>query len=70
MGQEMERVEKDVGRSRKGAGREEGERLFGSLLVDQVKDHEVSWLCTRHLPGNFLHKGMGHVQDRYEKGRD
>lgn len=39
--QERERVEKDVGRSKKGAGREEGERLFGSLLVDQVKDHEV-----------------------------
>lgn len=42
VGQAMEQVEKDVGRSKKGAGREEGERLFGSLLVDQIRDHEVS----------------------------
>ena len=38
---EKERVGKEVGKSRAGAGREEGERLFGSLLVDQVRDHEV-----------------------------
>lgn len=39
---DKERLEKEVGRSKAGAGREEGERLFGSLLVDQVRDHEVS----------------------------
>lgn len=42
VGIQKEQVEKDVGRSKKGAGREEGERVFGSLLVDQVRDHEVS----------------------------
>jgi hypothetical protein len=36
--EEQERVSKDVGKSRAGAGREEGERLFGSLLVDQVRE--------------------------------
>ena len=35
-------VTKDMSKSRAGAGREEAERLFGSLLVDQVRDHEVS----------------------------
>jgi transcription elongation regulator 1 len=32
----------EANKSRAGAGREEGERLFGSLLVDQVKGHDVS----------------------------
>ena len=34
---------KEMGKSRAGAGREEAERLFGSLLVDQVRDHETTW---------------------------
>jgi hypothetical protein len=40
--QEKERVGKEVARSQIGAGREEGERLFSSLLVDQVRDPSVS----------------------------
>jgi len=39
--QEQERVTQEANKSRAGAGREEGERLFGSLLVDQVKSHDV-----------------------------
>jgi hypothetical protein len=54
--EEKDRVGKEMGKSRAGAGREEGERLFGSLLVDQIRDHDVSsytsWcmadLCRRH----------------------
>lgn len=45
--EEQERVSKDVGKSRAGAGREEGERLFGSLLVDQVRETVSNrWLVT------------------------
>lgn len=40
---EKERVDREVGKSKAGAGREEGERLFSSLLVDQVRDHEIAW---------------------------
>jgi transcription elongation regulator 1 len=40
--EEKDRVGKEMGKSRAGAGREEGERLFGSLLVDQIRDHDVS----------------------------
>ena len=40
--EEKERVEKEVGRSKSTAGREEAERLYGTLLVDQVRDPEVS----------------------------
>lgn len=40
--EEKERVGKEVGKSKAGAGREEAERLYGTLLVDQVRDHEVS----------------------------
>ena len=43
MNAEKERVEREVGKSKAGAGREEGERLFSSLLVDQVRDHEIVW---------------------------
>lgn len=39
--QEQERVTQEANKSRAGAGREEGERLFGSLLVDQIKSHDV-----------------------------
>ncbi|ORY32528.1 hypothetical protein BCR39DRAFT_375721 [Naematelia encephala] len=41
--QHQQQVSKEVGKSRAGAGREEGERLFGSLLVDQIRDHEITW---------------------------
>jgi transcription elongation regulator 1 len=37
------KVSEDVERSRASAGREEGERLFGSLLVDVVRSHEQTW---------------------------
>lgn len=40
--EEKDRVEREVGRSKAGAGREEAERLYGTLLVDQVRDHDVS----------------------------
>lgn len=40
--QEQERVTQEANKSRAGASREEGERLFGSLLVDQIKSHDVS----------------------------
>ncbi|WVQ99287.1 hypothetical protein IAU59_006419 [Kwoniella sp. CBS 9459] len=40
---EKERVQMETNRSRVGAGREEAERLFGSLLVDQVRDHNTTW---------------------------
>lgn len=40
--QEQEKVTQEANKSRAGAGREEGERLFGSLLVDQVRSHDVS----------------------------
>ena len=36
------RVANDIGRSRGLVGRKEAEREFGTLLVDQVKDHDVS----------------------------
>ena len=39
--QEQEKVTLEANKSRAGAGREEGERLFGSLLVDQVRSHDV-----------------------------
>jgi transcription elongation regulator 1 len=40
--QEQEKVTQEANKSRAGAGREEGERLFGSLLVDQIRSHDVS----------------------------
>lgn len=40
--QEQDRVMQEANKSRAGAGREEGERVFGSLLVDQVRSHDVS----------------------------
>lgn len=44
--EEQERATREANKSRAGAGREEAERVFGSLLVDQVRDHEVS----SHVP--------------------
>ena len=41
--EEQDRTAQEMDKSRKGAGREEAQRLFGSLLVDQVRDHEVTW---------------------------
>lgn len=38
VGAEQEKVQSEVEKGRRGAGREEGERLFGSLLVDQIRD--------------------------------
>jgi molecular chaperone GrpE (heat shock protein) len=42
--QEQEKVNQEANKSRAGASREEGERLFGSLLVDQIRSHDVSSL--------------------------
>ena len=60
--QEVERerrqMENELQRSRYGAGREEAEREFGSLLVQVVRDHDVS--------SSFSRDGGG--QSR--KGRD
>ena len=43
----QQQVTKDMSKSRAGAGREEAERLFGSLLVDQIRDQEVRRLRLR-----------------------
>lgn len=45
--QEKSKIEFENNKSRLGAGKEEAERLFGSLLVDQVRDHNVSLLYSR-----------------------
>jgi transcription elongation regulator 1 len=45
----QQQVTKDMSKSRAGAGREEAERLFGSLLVDQVRDHKVGLLRIREI---------------------
>ncbi|KAL1413535.1 hypothetical protein Q8F55_001309 [Vanrija albida] len=36
-------VSADVDKSRTGATREQGERVFGSLLTDVVRDHTMTW---------------------------
>ena len=41
--EEQSRVVEETNKSRLGAGKEEAERLFGSLLVDQVRDAETTW---------------------------
>jgi len=52
------KVSEDVDKSRASAGREEGERLYGSLLVDVVRSHDVSQLTgmladiAGHMAGN------------------
>ncbi len=38
---EQMKVSMENNKSRVGAGREEAERLFGSLLVDTIRDHDV-----------------------------
>ncbi|WVQ67803.1 uncharacterized protein L199_006008 [Kwoniella botswanensis] len=40
---EKEKIEFENHKSRVGAGKQDAERLFGSLLVDQVRDHTISW---------------------------
>ncbi|WVW83765.1 hypothetical protein I302_105786 [Kwoniella bestiolae CBS 10118] len=40
---EKEKIDFANQKSRIGAGKEEAERLFGSLLVDQVRDHTIPW---------------------------
>lgn len=39
---EKMRLERDVQKSKLGAGREDGEREFGSLLLQAVREHDVS----------------------------
>ncbi|KAK4683836.1 transcription elongation regulator 1, partial [Tremellales sp. Uapishka_1] len=40
---EQRKVNEETQKSRVGAGREEAERRFGSLLVDMVRDHDTTW---------------------------
>ncbi|KAF7301655.1 hypothetical protein MIND_00731000 [Mycena indigotica] len=40
---DMERVEADIGRSREVGQKEEGEILFKTMLVDAVRDPQVTW---------------------------
>ncbi|KAG7527712.1 hypothetical protein FFLO_06660 [Filobasidium floriforme] len=40
---EKMRLERDVQKSKLGAGREDGEREFGSLLIQAVREHNASW---------------------------
>lgn len=48
--EEQEKAANEANKSRAGAGREEAARLFGSLLVDQVRDHEVRKLLQTPPP--------------------
>ncbi|WWD17407.1 hypothetical protein CI109_101848 [Kwoniella shandongensis] len=60
--QEKQKLEAETNKSRVGAGREEAERLFGSLLVDQVRDHETNWAeASRYLEADprFNHPALG-----------
>ncbi|KAK8864295.1 hypothetical protein IAR55_001541 [Kwoniella newhampshirensis] len=60
--QEKQRLEAETNKSRVGAGREEAERLFGSLLVDQVRDHETNWAeASQYLQSDprFDHPALG-----------
>lgn len=41
MREQQAKISEEVDKSRHSAGREEGERLFGSLLVDVVRGHDV-----------------------------
>lgn len=55
------KVSEDVDKSRAGAGKEEGERLFGSLLVDVVRDHEMTWqdaLPILRQDGRYAHPSL------------
>lgn len=55
------KVSEDVDKSRAGAGKEEGERLFGSLLVDVVRDHEMTWsdaLLIIRQDGRYAHPSL------------
>ena len=44
------RLERDVMKSKLGAGREDGEREFGSLLIQAVREHNVSHHPESRLP--------------------
>ncbi|KAJ9098802.1 hypothetical protein QFC19_006279 [Naganishia cerealis] len=41
--EKQHQMERDLRRSKQGANREEAEREFGSLLVQAVREHNVSW---------------------------
>lgn len=45
---DRQRLQRDLQRSKIGAGREEGEREFGSLLVQAVREHTVSTAFFNH----------------------
>ncbi|EIN10749.1 hypothetical protein PUNSTDRAFT_85044 [Punctularia strigosozonata HHB-11173 SS5] len=40
---DLTRVEADIGRSRMGADREEGEREYRTMLIDAIRDPQMSW---------------------------
>ncbi|WRT66235.1 uncharacterized protein IL334_003188 [Kwoniella shivajii] len=59
---EKQKLEMETNKSRAGAGREEAERLFCSLLVDQVRDSDVTWIAaSRSLESDprFNHPALG-----------
>lgn len=41
--EKQHQLERDLRRSKQGANREEAEREFGSLLVQAIREHNVSW---------------------------
>lgn len=41
--EKQHQMERDLRRSKQGANREEAEREFGSLLVQAIREHNVSW---------------------------
>ncbi|WVN88207.1 uncharacterized protein L203_103408 [Cryptococcus depauperatus CBS 7841] len=60
--EERQRIEMEMKKSRAGADKEEGERLFGSLLVDVLRDNDVTWQEATNLLSpdpRFNHPSLG-----------
>lgn len=59
--QQQQQMERDLHRSKQGANREEAEREFGSLLVQAIREHTVSWSDALPLldkDPRFQHPGL------------
>lgn len=59
--QKQQQMERDLHRSKQGANREEAEREFGSLLVQAIREHNVSWSDALPLldkDPRFQHPGL------------
>jgi transcription elongation regulator 1 len=56
---EKMRLERDLQKSKYGAGKEDGEREFGSLLIQAIREHNVrettTYLCHERLKANTHH---------------